>query len=450
MHFPLQKTELDVNTKRSRRKRGRRSPLITSFLLTLLLFPAYILLAQPAGDDYLSYYNKGDYKQSLDMIKTRLTQIYEKKSGNIKLPSDLVSLKTLEAGKNLIQVFRNRKVAGFFIESDKELFTLHLYAARCYFKQGEHDSALNNYKQALRYHILDPLKDDSIAFEVAQVYKAQNRLRPYRDMLESAYSMNPAKSEYSHELGLSLYRTNDKKRAIYHLERYLESKGEADDPSLYLMLGNLNEDIDRFLETQKYYQKYLVKKPDDPYVNFALGYIAYKKTGDFKLAHECFDRALKHLPEKDVLRRSKANEFKGDMFLKDREFSQAETVYLKTIEYQKQILGDISKRREDILKIRGEIDSIKLTIKKTHEFNSDYYTKMEEQGKLEQNTRDRQYELNKLNEGKVRWNLAESYERKEKLADAVRYYKECVARDYNTREARKRIEKLQLKINRGY
>ena len=178
-------------------------------------------------------------------------------------------------------------------------------------------------------------------------------------MLEAAYELNPAKAEYSLELGLSLSKTNEKKKSIFHLERYVRSKGDVDDPKLYLVIGNLYEDTGRYLDTVENYKKYLAKKQDDGYIHFALGFLAYKRTGNYGLARSSFTESLKHIPKDDILRRSKISEYMGDIHMKDLEFDKAARVYQETAKYQEEILTDIRGRIDEIKKIRGEIQKIK-------------------------------------------------------------------------------------------
>jgi len=75
---------------------------------------------------------------------------------------------------------------------------------------------------------------------------------------------------------------------------------------------------------------------------------------------------------------------------------------------------------------------------------------MEEESKLRLERRERLYSYSKLDAGRVRWNMAECHERLGKLDDAIRYYRECIAFDYEPSKARDRVIKLQLKISRGY
>ena len=51
---------------------------------------------------------------------------------------------------------------------------------------------------------------------------------------------------------------------------------------------------------------------------------------------------------------------------------------------------------------------------------------MDEKGKKEIELRQIENEYNKLNAGKVRWNIAYSLERLEKYNDAIKYYRDAI------------------------
>jgi tetratricopeptide (TPR) repeat protein len=402
-------------------------------------------------DEIAALFEKQDYKAAAEKASARVAKIYELRGGERLTVAEYDIMKNLESGKRLLEkAYRERKASGFFIENNEELSSLHLYLARCYHKQGKFDYALNNYLQALRYRIIKPEKDDAVFFEIAQLYRDWNQPDAYARMLEAAYELNPSNPEYSLRLGIALSKTNEKKKSIFHLERYLRSKPAPDDPKLFLMLGNLYEDTGRYLDTVEHYKKYLEKKPDDGYIHFALGFLAYKRTGNFNLAKKSFVEARKFLPEDDILRRSKISEYMGDIHLKDLEFEKAADAYKTTARYQEEILSDIRGKIDEIKKIQDEIKKLKTTVKGKDESRVAVYEKQDKKGELELQNKQREYLFTKLNAGKVRWNLAWAHERMGNLDTAIQYYKQAIDFDYDPNGARAKIQKLQLKIKRGY
>jgi tetratricopeptide (TPR) repeat protein len=427
-------------------------------LVINLFFNTHPLYAQkpdgkPVPSDYLSTYNKGDYNEALKILSEKLTSIYSAKSDYQKISTDYIFIKKEEDRKNVNDLFRNRKAQRFFIEDNQELSDLHLYSARCHFKLGNNEASLNNYFESLRYNPLDYQKDDIVFYEISQVYKSSNHMEAYLRSLETAYSLNPTKFEYSLELGKALSITKEKKKAIFHLKRYIESKGDdIPDNNLFLTVGNLNEDIGEYLETAKYYKKYLAKKNEDGYVNFALGYLAYKRTGDHKLALDCLEKSIKYLPENELFRRSKAAEYQADIYMNDLEYGKAIQFYLETKKYHDKIQMDIQENNSKILTKNNEIREAKSAIKteKLYERYDKYQKLNLEKGKLEFANREMKYEFWKINPGKIRWNMALSYERMDKPDQAIQYFNEAISFDYNSNEARDKIKKLKLKIKRGY
>lgn len=402
--------------------------------------------------NYTSYYSEGKYKESLDIINNRLEEIYLEKIETVKIPTEFISTKDQGHDVDLRLLFKKRKVKGFFIEENKDISDLHLYAGKCYNKLGKLREAINNYIQSLRYKNIEYEKDDSTFYEISQVYKKMNRFQAYINSLEAAYMLNQNNPNYSLEIGLSLYNSSHKTNAIFHLEKYIGSTNEEIDPSLYLKLGNLYEDTAKYLHTEKYYVEYLKKKPTDGYIHFALGFLAYHRTGHFELSMQSLNKALELLPEKDIIQRSRAFEIKGDIQYHQREFNDAIKAYSETIKYQEEILNKIKVLKTEISQLNDNINRIKKEILKDKIFEQyeEYEYLIEQKGKKEFVLNDLENQFKKLNAGKIRWSIADSYERIEKLENAVRYYRESIVYDYKSNHAREKIIKIKLKIKRGY
>jgi hypothetical protein len=417
-----------------------------------LLFSTAPAYPQRAREEYVRLYDGGVYAKALDIINKRLEDFYAARVDNKRVPIRFITMKEASKRADLIELFRNRKAEGFFIEDNPEISALHLYAARCWFKLSNLDYALNHYVQSLRFKSKLVKTDDVIYYEMAQVYKKGGYFNAYVNSLEAASSLNRDDYSYSLELGKALYTTARKKRAIFHLERYVNAADEPVSPGLYLMLANLYEDIGKYLETEKYYVRYLGKKPDDAYIQFALGYIAFKRTGNYPLAIESFDRALRLLPEGEVYRISKIHEYRADIALQELDFDAAVRDYAETIKYQDKISGEIKSKRADIDGLDSKIRTLKSSLLREENFEKygEYEGLLDAKGKKELELKRLKSEYDKLNAGRVRWNIAYSLERLERLKEAIGYYRESIAFDYQPNLAREKIIKLELKIKRGY
>lgn len=433
--------------------RGLHHMIITVSLVAALFIPA-ALYSQESGDgEYLQAYARKDYKSALEMIQRRLGEIYDSRVQDRRIPVDFITSKKLEEKLDLNALYKKRMLTGFFLEDNQELHTLHLHAARCHAQLEDFNASLNHYNQCMRYKGFEPGKDDIIFYEMSQVCLRMNRRPQYLRMLEAAYAMNPSAYEYSRELGAALTWSNQKKKAIFHLERYLQSAGGKEaDPALLLVIANLNEDIGRYLETVRYYGRYLEARKEDGGVWFALGFLAFRRTGDFNLALRCFEQALSLLPENETYRRSKAHEYRAAIEMKELQFEKAVASYLQTIRYQERLRVEIERSDKEIARLRGEIGAVKTSLLKERDFDkyNEYEMLMDEKGRQDLERRERVFAYGKLNSGEVRWNIAQCYERLERLDEAMRYYREAISFNHNASRARERIIKLQLKINRGY
>lgn len=437
--------------------------IIAASILFMLATARYAA-PQEKPEEYLSHYTSGNYVRALEIITRQLEDFYITRVEDKRIPTGFITIKDASREIDLAMLFRNRKAEPFFIEDNPTVSALHLYAARCYFnlskenrsltyyKTSNYDYSLNHYIQALRYKKVEEKKDDIIYYEISQIFKIGNYFNAYINYLEAASSLNMDNFSYSLELGKALYRTGMKKRAIYHLERYINGTDESISPELYLMLGNLYEDIGKYLETEKYYLRYLEQKPDDGHIQFALGHIAYYRTGNYHLALRCLDLALALLPKKEIYKISKAYEYKADIALQELEFENAVKFYSETIAYQDAVAASVNDKKTEIADLSLKIRDLKSSLLRDQTFEQyeEYENFMDKRGRLETELRQIENEYNKLNAGKVRWNIAYSLERMEKLTEAIKYYRDAIAFDYNPNRARQKIINLELKIKRGY
>ncbi len=426
---------------------------IAGIMVCALMVIGMLPCSGEAQDNFKALVNEKKYQEALPMIMKRLGAIYDTRIEWKRVPTDIITAKRLEEKINVNEEFRKRQAKGFFIEENAELVDLHLSAARCLFAMEEYQSALNHYYQALRFKKVEYEKDDAVYYEIAAVYKRQNLMNGYICALETAYTLNPKKSAYSLELGRACYQTSDKKKSVFHLSRYLEAEpdGKAE-PALFLMLANLCQDTGRYLRAVEYYKKYLALKPDDAPMQFGLGYLAFAHTGDYILARACLEKALKLLPGDDIYRRSKANEYLAEMAMQELDYEKAVTLFLNTVKFQDEIKTSLEKKDKEVAAFDADLKKTRAELLKGNKPESyqDYEAKLDELGRMERDRKRVLYEYERLGAGKSRWNIAVSLERLERYRDAIKYYQESVLFNYNAEQARERLLKLQLKINRGY
>jgi tetratricopeptide (TPR) repeat protein len=432
-----------------------RFGLIAKHALSIVCISWIALFSYTEGiaqEQYLQAYEIGDYKKTLELITRELNEYYASRVEDKRIPTGFITTRESVREIDLNLVFRNRKAEHFFIEDNPRLSQLHLYAARCHGHLSDYYHSMNHYIQALRYKNVEPKKDDVIYYEMARLFLKEKYFNAYIDALESAVSLNPENYTYSLELGKALYRTDKKKRAIHHLERYVRGSDTPISPDILLMLGNLNEDIGRFLETEQYYIRYLEAQPDDGNIHFALGHIAYHRTGNHSLALRSLDRALSLLPEKEVYKKSKSYEYKADIALQQLDFEDSVRFYLETVKYQELIATEIASKQQELKELNETIRGLKSLLLKEDIFEKyeEYEDLLDKKGMIETELRRIQNEYGKLNAGKIRWNIAYSLERLEKYSEAIPYYRSSITFDYNANEARKKIMNLELKIKRGY
>ncbi|MFW5770576.1 MAG: tetratricopeptide repeat protein [Spirochaetota bacterium] len=429
--------------------------LNTTSIIVAVFLLAYgsISYPQDTSPDYRQLMQNGQYKEALNQIEQTLRTVYADRVEDKRIPTDFISVRQTEKNIDLEKLFIQRKAEPFFIEENPELFVLHYNAGICAQELNEHEKSLNHLSQSLRYRTLKPEEDHVVYYQISQTYKEKGDTRAYHAALETAYELQPENYRYSLELGSSLAKTGDKKRAIYHLERYVESMNTTlEDNSIYLTLANLNSEIGKYLETVNYYQKYLSAQPDDHRIHFALGTLCYTRTGNHELALRSFNTALTLLPEDDIYRRAKSLEYSGDIHRSDLNFTEAISYYMRTFNYQEELRKEIAQYESEITELKKKVNSLKASLLKNRNYDAynDYEYAEEELAKKQLSFRLKQHELEKLNPGKVRWNMADSHEHLGQLKEALSWYRKALDMAYRPREARLKISKLQLIIQRGY
>lgn len=423
------------------------------FLLTAGWIILSLCLPADAQTGYETMMKNGDYAGAAKQIETQLADIYSKRVDGKRIPNDFVVFGAERLRLNVNRMFRERKAEPFFIEDNPELYKLHTAMGRCLFETKVYDDALNHLYQSLRFRAITYDGEDEVFYLISQTDKKAGSEQGYLDALETAYSINERKFDYSLELGKALFRTRDRKRSIYHLERYVNAKGSAlEDPGIYLMLAGLNEDVGRFLDTEKYYLLYLERKPDDGFIHFALGHAAFKNTGNYPLSEKELREAIRILPESEIYRKGKAFEYLGDMKFNILKWDPAAEAYHESIRYQTEAYASIKKCDDDIAKLDREMNSLKSELLKEKNYIkfNEYQFKEQEKQRILTDRKEKKYEYDKLDPGRVRWNLAECMERLEKLQESIDYYRQAISFSYKPNEAREKIVKLQLKIKRGY
>lgn len=358
--------------------------MINSLALIFFIMLSPSILFSQERENYQTLYEKGEYSNALSAAIEKINEHYSKRVDDTRVPSGYISLRNTGEDVDLIALFKNRKERGFFIENNPELSELHLYAGRSSSKLNKRRDALNHYIQSLRFREIEYKRDDLIFYEIAEVLKSYNSpefFRGYTDALEQAYSLNIENYNYSYELGMALSSTREVKKAIFHLERYVKNTPEAPAEAV-LKIASLHDSSGKYIEAEKNYNRYLMEVPDNGEIHFALGYLAYARTGNYILAESSFMAALKYIDENDIYRRSKCYEYMGDMAYSNLKYEKASLMYRSTIEYQNMVLGSIDGAKRDLDTIKAEINVLKQDLIRNKDFEKyeEYEIVQESQG----------------------------------------------------------------------
>ncbi|HOF14502.1 MAG TPA: hypothetical protein PLN01_09290 [Spirochaetota bacterium] len=112
----------------------------------------------------------------------------------------------------------------------------------------------------------------------------------------------------------------------------------------------------------------------------------------------------------------------------------------------------IDEKKANINTINDKINVIKSTLlaNKDIALYPQYQTLMDELGNNELELRQLEHEYSKLNAGLLSFKIAVAHENMMQFAQAIEWYNKTIEYGIKIRESSKKIEKLQLKISRGF
>lgn len=420
-------------------------------LLSLYIFSILLPCNNGRGQDYAGLIEQKKFADALVILQSQLNEMYSTRSTDKKIPDSYIAIEKIEEGIDLKKLFAERKLQPYFIENNDTLYTLHINTALCYQNMFKYNEALQHYFQALRFTTISE-KDHTIFYSLALLFKRLNKTDAYMNYLEEAYEIKPDNYDYSLELALALASGKNKKKALFHLNRYIQSKGDQTPPELYLTAANCYESIGDFINAGRYYQLYLTIHPDDAAIQFALGYLAYTKISDMKLAHAALTRGLSLYADTDLIRRGISYSILGDITSMDLHYTESISNYLKAIQIAEKFQKSIEDKKTTIEGIKIKINTIKSTLldKKDISLYPEYQSLMDELGNNELELRRLEHDYSKLAVGELYFKIAALYENTMQYQQAIDWYTKAMASGTKIRESSKKIEKIQLKISRGY
>lgn len=420
-------------------------------ILSLAIFSILLLYNNSSGQDYSGLIQQKKFTEALQIIQSQLDATYSKRSADKKIPDSYIAIEKIEEGIDLKKLFSERKLQPYFIENNDTLYTLHINAALCYQNIFKYNEAVQHYFQALRFTIITE-EDHSIFYSLALLFKRLKKNEAYLNYLEEAYEIKPDNYDYSLELALALAAGKNKKKALFHLNRYIQSKGSETPPELYITAANCYESIGDFINAGRHYQLYLNNHPDDADIQFALGYLAFTKISDMKLAYASLLKGLSLYDEADLIRKGISHSIIGDITGMDLNYTESLTHYLKAVQISERIQKSIEDKKNSIEGIKSKINIIKSALldKKDISLYPEYHSLLDELGNNEIKLRMLEHEHSKLNTGELYFKIATIYENTTQYQQAIEWYNKAIASGTRIRESSKKIEKIQLKISRGY
>jgi len=423
--------------------------------LVLLMLSVCNAFAQPAegAEDYTQLMKDGYYIDALKSIDKQIDEYTSTHVADKEVPANFISFTALEEKQNINALFQKREIPVNFTEENPQMRRLHFDAGVCHEKSGNYLEALGHYNQTFLFKRIVPEEDAEVFYRISQVYQTMGHDSARLNELEIAHYLKPDEAVYIKELADGYYTRKEIKISIFYYEKYIDNMGDSlDDQTVYIKLANLNTNLEKYLETEKYYLLYLKKNPDDLDVQYALGTLAYRNTGHFDLALENFSRIKKGSKDLAQDKLAKINELAGDIFFKREKYNRAVEAYLAAIDIETAYRQKVEEKRSEIQKLEQQINERKAELLKKNDYvkYEEYQDMLQDKTRLSYDLMMMEYELRKYNPGKLRWQIAESYERMKDYEKSLDFYRKSIAENYRQNNARDRMTKIQLLLQRGY
>lgn len=405
------------------------------------------------------------WSQCDKMITEKLADIYSLRVKSRVIPTDLIQTAIRKAEekerKRLVRKAPRIKSDIQLIEENSDIFFLHLNLAFCKLNRKKFLEAIGNFREAKRFIVVKESQKKEYAFidyQVAISYKALEKEEGYLESMERALKADPENPLYLRGIGYS-YRFRDTDKSIYYLEKYLkiqEANGavvkgnKKKNQNIYLILSSLYEEKNRFLDTLKYYKKYLKDNPRDGDIHFATGFIAHKKSGNSQLALEHYQQAIQYLGPEEYKKRFQVYNLAGEIFFKEREYQKALQNFQNAKPYYAKIENEITDIYAKINSIKENMNRVKLEILRKHtrraqdtleKFNFTLASERKKGQRAE--ILKRQYDF-----GKIEWQIARSFENMGNLEESIRYYQLAIKKGFRKTELLQRIKKIEQNLNR--
>jgi tetratricopeptide (TPR) repeat protein len=340
------------------------------------------------------------------------------------------------------------------IEDNPDIFYLHLNLAYCKLNLSKYLEAIANFREARRYIIILPDKKREYAFidhQIAISYRKLNRVDAYHEAMERAIKSDPDNPQYLKDLGLS-YQFQQTEMSIFYLEKYLRLKPDQEKlnftdkrENIYLILGGLYEKKERYLDTLKYYQKYLREMPGDGNIHFAAAFLAHKKTGNSAIALQHYQKALENLKPDEYKIKFQIQNLVGEIFYAEGEYHKAiQSFYDSRPHYQK-IEEEVLNIHQKIDSIKEKMNQVKLDILRKHSRKAqDILERYSIELAGEKNREEKASQLREeYKMAKIEWQIAQSFERLGDLEKSVIHYRRAMGKGYNQTTLNLHIQKLE-------
>ncbi len=188
--------------------------------------------------------------------------------------------------------------------------------------------ALNQYQKAIEIweqYLLHDNRNITVLTRIADAYRKVRDFRKSKAIYLRVLEMETDNPYALIGLGHLHYDFKEYRDALHYWQRMVEAQGDAVDIRVLTSIGNCYRKLKQFDMGVPYFEKALVKEPDNFYALFGLA-DCYRGTGDQAKSLEYWNRILDHDPRnKVILTRA------GDAYRVMGDFGEASSYYERAL-----------------------------------------------------------------------------------------------------------------------
>jgi tetratricopeptide (TPR) repeat protein len=193
----------------------------------------------------------------------------------------------IESGQTKLAI----KKLNELIEKDDRNPNAHYLMAEAYFKEGNMQYAIVEYRQVLKLGRFDEMiSEKQVRSKLANLFKERKNLEEAKKEYLILTKIDPANYENYYELGLIFFNSNQQDKAVGFFKKSIASNGKHD--MSYYYLGQIYYKSASYSEAKQAFMNALKLDPNNYKAHYYMG-LVLRQQGDFEWAIKEFETSQK-------------------------------------------------------------------------------------------------------------------------------------------------------------